>query len=249
VKAEGAGARVTVVIPAHNEAPVIGDVARAAALDIAARLSGTEIVVVDDGSSDGTAAVAAAVPGVQVLRLDRNLGQGPALQRGFASRRAEWICQMDGDGQVVPADFWKLWEHRDDADLVLGVRRRRCDPLHRRVLTRIVRHATGAAAGRRLEDAAAPLRLIRRSLWEDVRRFVDDDAIALSILVSVAASRRGWRVAEIPVHHRRRSHGASHLRRVRLLCFLVRGSVELTTLSMRLREGRPVPSPPPLAEA
>ena len=253
MEAESAGGRVTVVIPAFNEAPVLGDVVRAAVSDIAARLPGCEVLVVDDGSTDATpqllAELAGAAPQVRSMRLERNLGQGPALHRAFEASDGEWICQMDGDGQVVPADFWQLWRRRDEGDLVLGVRRVRCDPRHRRLLTRVVRLATGAASGRPLEDAAAPLRLIRRSLWEDVRNDVGDDAIALSILVSVAASRRGWRVCEVPVHHRRRTHGASHLRRLHLLRFIMVACFELTALAVRLREVRPLPSRHPLAGA
>jgi glycosyltransferase involved in cell wall biosynthesis len=246
VEARG-GARVTVVIPAHDEAAAIGDVVRDAVAHIALRVPG-DVLVVDDGSTDATpeivARLAAATPQVGSLRLDRNHGQGPALYRAFDATSAEWLCQIDGDGQVEPADFWRLWPHREQADLILGVRRIRADPLHRRVLTRAVSRATSAAAGRRLEDAAAPLRLIRRDLWEDVRTCVDDDALAMSILVSVAAARRGWRVLEVPVRHHPRRHGRSHLRGLRLLRFIMLAARELLTLDRRMRELRPVASPP-----
>jgi glycosyltransferase involved in cell wall biosynthesis len=244
---------VTVVIPAYNEAPVIAAVVREALREIVARGAGIDILVVDDGSTDGTAAALAEVTAtgadVSCLRLDRNVGQGPALYQGFEAARGDWICQMDGDGQLVPADFWELWSRRDDGDLVLGVRRTRQDPLHRRLLTRVVRGATRAAGHRRLEDAASPLRLIRRSTWEDVRGFVGDGAVALPILVSVAASRRGWRVCEVPVRHRPRLHGVSHLRRLHLLRFIVLASLELSALSVRLQQDQAVPGGPPLAEA
>jgi dolichol-phosphate mannosyltransferase len=243
--------RVAIVIPVHDESAVIEDVLEDVARVIAARIADVEIIVVDDGSTDGTGdtVAAAAVPGVRLLRLDRNLGQGPATLHGADAGSAEWICHMDGDGQLVPADFWSLWERRHDADLVLGVRRRRADPRHRLALTRIVRVAASRAAGRPLEDPAAPFRLLRRAMWVDLRPFLDEHPLALSVLVSVAAPRRGWRVAEVPIHHRARPVGRSRIGGVRLVGFVVRGARELARLDRRLRDAPEAPLAQLTAEA
>lgn len=241
---------VTLVIPAFNEAPVIGDVVRRAHRAIVERLPDAQILVIDDGSTDTTADCVEALRGlrgVRCVRLEHNAGQGPAVYRGIEMTRSPWICQMDGDGQMNPADFWALWERREGADVVLGWRNLRRDPLHRLVLTRVVRVAVRVVSGRHIEDAAAPLRLIRRETWHDIRALVGDDAAALSILVSVAAVRRGWRLEEVPVRHRARPCGASRLRPLRLPGFVARGGYELIRLRRRLAAPRPAGRVSPLA--
>lgn len=108
------------VIPAYNEAAEVGNVVRAV------RAHHLSVVVVDDGSTDGTAAVAEAA-GAAVLRNGRNLGKGAALQAGFRwvlEEGAAAILTLDADGQHDPAEIPKFLEAyaRDDHDLIIGAR-------------------------------------------------------------------------------------------------------------------------------
>jgi len=117
--------RLTVVMPVFNEAATIGKVAGV----VLARPEVTELVVVDDASSDGTwdelQSLATAHPGrVRVLRRERNLGKGAALKTGFAAATGDVVLVQDADLEYDPADYPRLLEPilRDAADAVFGSR-------------------------------------------------------------------------------------------------------------------------------
>jgi glycosyltransferase involved in cell wall biosynthesis len=222
---------LSVVIPVWNEEEVIGKLVTEIDSQIAGRFDRAEIIVVDDASTDSTPAILAGLKGLrgrlQVLRSDRNRGHGPSVRRGLESATGDWILQLDSDGQFVVADFWSLWSAREDADLVLGVRVHRRDPAHRLALTRAVSVVVSLLAGVRIRDANVPFRLLRRSLWNDLAPVIPPDTLAPSILVTLGAVVRGFRIVERPVSHRPRERGRSSLRAVRLVTFSLRGLGQL----------------------
>ena len=126
-------------MPVHDEEAVIDDVVAAIVREVLDAVPASELVIVDDTSNDSTparlAAHAAADPRIKVLRNDVNRGHGPSLRRAIDASSGDWILHLDSDGQFDPAELPSLWDRRDDADLVLGVRRARHDPRHRLVLT------------------------------------------------------------------------------------------------------------------
>lgn len=109
----------SIVIPAYNEERNIDRL-----LDELCAHFGpdTEIIVVDDGSSDSTADMAAAHQGVRLVRHKVNRGYGASLKTGMLESRADVVCFVDGDGQHSPADVEKVLEAMDDADMVIGSR-------------------------------------------------------------------------------------------------------------------------------
>jgi dolichol-phosphate mannosyltransferase len=230
--------RLSIVLPAWNEEAVIGPLVEDLDREVAARFASAEIVVVDDASTDGTAAVLAALAAsherLRVLRSSENRGHGPSVVRGLDATTGNWIFQLDSDGQFVVAEFWKLWHRRKDADLVLGVRLHRRDPLHRILLSRLIAVVVSALAGRRLRDPNVPFRLLRRSVWHDLRALLAETALAPSILVATGAAVRGWRIVEVPVSHLPRERGASSLRARRLIAFSLRGLAELVRVRYEL---------------
>ena len=123
---------VTVVLPAFNEAASIGDVVSA----LRAAAAWHEVIVIDDGSTDGTGQ-AAADAGARVVRHPYNKGNGAAVKSGIRAATGEWIAIVDADGQHRTADATRLVEKLGDYDLVIGAR----DP------------ATQATTGRRLGNA------------------------------------------------------------------------------------------------
>ena len=230
---------LSVVIPVWNEEGVIGDLLAEIDREVRTRFERVEIVVVDDASTDATPTVLAGLGDLDgrlhVLRSDRNRGHGPSVLRGLRHARGDWILQLDSDGQFVVAELWSLWRRHEEADLVLGVRLHRQDPVHRLVLSRIVSKIVSLLAGRRLRDPNVPFRLLRRSLWDDLSRLMPQDALAPSILVALGAAVRGYRVVEEPVSHRPRTRGRSSLRSLRLLRFSLRGLVQLVMFRYSLR--------------
>ncbi|MBA2440448.1 MAG: glycosyltransferase family 2 protein [Thermoleophilaceae bacterium] len=236
---------LSIVLPAWNEEAVIGRLIEELNNEVASRLDAAEIVVVDDCSTDGTAAVVArlaeASERLVVVQLRENRGHGPAVLEGMRCSRGDWIFQLDSDGQFVVADFWKLWERRQEADLVLGVRSSRHDPRHRLLLSRLVATVVSLLLLRRVRDANTPFRLLRRELWEELRPDLPRRALAPSILTVVGAVARGRRVVEVPVAHLPRQRGGSSLQKWRLVRFSLRGLVQLVRFRLSLARTRSGP--------
>jgi glycosyltransferase involved in cell wall biosynthesis len=131
---------VSVVLPAHTEEENLAEAVReaiAAAEQVSRR---QEIVVVDDGSRDGTAAVAAAVAvmdgRVRLVRHETNRGYGSAIRSGSAAARMEWVLLTDADLQYDLSQLTEFVPHTANAQLVVGYRANRSDPLIRRVNAR-----------------------------------------------------------------------------------------------------------------
>jgi dolichol-phosphate mannosyltransferase len=230
---------LSIVMPVYNEGEVIESILLDLERHVVSRISDVEVIIADDCSTDGTAAILLRLSGkrewLAVERADANAGHGPSVLRGLRRAGGDWIFQIDSDGQFDVEDFWKLWEARDEADLVLGVRVERRDPLHRLVLSRIVSLAVSMLARRRLRDPNVPFRLIRRELWEDLEPLLPPAALAPSILMALGATTRAWRVVELPVRHLPRAQGSSNLRALRLVAFSVRGLHELIAFHRALK--------------
>jgi dolichol-phosphate mannosyltransferase len=230
--------KLSVVMPVFNEGDVIEQLVLDVEREIVAHFPGAEAIVVDDRSTDATPGIlerlARERPWLHVEHADANAGHGPSIVRGLALARGEWIFQLDSDGQVVVAEFAKLWACRLDADLVLGVRVRRRDPAHRLLLSKVVAAVVSALARRRLRDPNVPFRLVRRDVWEDLRPLVGLAPLAPSILLAVGAAARGRRIAEVPITHLPRARGTSSLRSARLVAFSLRGLWQLLVFRARL---------------
>jgi glycosyltransferase involved in cell wall biosynthesis len=192
---------VFAVVPAYNEAQVLGESVRALA---AAAL---RVVVVDDGSTDDTAAVARTA-GATVLRHAINRGQGAALQTGIAyalRRGAEQIVTFDADGQhgveAVPELLQPLLDGR--ADVVLGSRfldGQSRVPMLRRLTLKAAIVFTRVMTGMRITDTHNGLRALTRRAAECIALRQDRMAHASEILDQIAAAR--LRYVEVPVHIR-----------------------------------------------
>jgi glycosyltransferase involved in cell wall biosynthesis len=154
----------------------------------------------------------------------------------ISASTGDWIFQIDSDGQFDLEQFWELWRQRDRADLVLGIRVDRHDPRHRIALSLGVAAVVSLLAGRRIRDPNVPFRLYRRSLWEELRPLVRDDALIPSIFVSLGAAVRRHRIVEVPVTHRPRPYGRSSLQAGKLLVFCLMALRQL--IEFRVRLGR-----------
>jgi len=228
---------VSVVMPVYNEAIGVGEVVADIVTHILDTVAGSELITVDDRSTDDTAAVlaglAAADPRITVLVNDVNMGHGRSVRRAMDASTGAWIFHLDSDGQVDVGEFGLLWQRRDDSDLVLGVRVTRHDPLHRLLLTRVTRATVSALARRRVRDANVPFKLIRRELFEHLAPAIPSTAFAPSILIVLGAHRAGARVTEVETTHLPRRHGRSTLRLGRLADAVRRSTAETVGFSRR----------------
>jgi glycosyltransferase involved in cell wall biosynthesis len=204
---------LSVVIPVRNEAPNIAPLVA----EIRAALDGAldyEIVYVDDGSSDDTAAVigtlARGFPRLRLVRHAHSFGQSAAVRSGVKAARAPWIATLDGDGQNDPADIPRLWEIALAAPpapplLVAGHRQRRQDSAVKRVSSRIANRVRARLLQDGTLDTGCGLKLFRRDVFLDLP-FFDHIHRFLPALVQ----RQGGRVVSVVVNHRPRERGTSN---------------------------------------
>ena len=230
---------LSVVVPVYNEEGAIETLVDDLGSVLTPLFDELQVIVVDDASTDETPAILARLahdrPWLHVERVAVNAGHGPAVVRGLESARADWVFQIDSDGQFVVAELPLLWARRDDSDLVLGIRQNRRDPTHRLLLTRAVRAAASLLVGARMRDVNTPFRLLRRSVWEDLQPLIGPSTLAPNIFVAVGARVRGWRVVELPATHRPRVTGTGSLRALRLVRFSLRALGQLLAYRVRLR--------------
>ena len=201
---------LSVVVPVFNEADVIGVVVERTVEYLEGRGIDYELNLIDDGSRDSTAVVVGracgANPRVRFFRHDCNRGYGAALRTGIRAARGRRILVSDGDGQFAIEDLGRLWERRDDADMVLGFRSPRQDPWFRRlagwVWSRIV---VRFALGGRYRDVNCGFKLIAREVTEGMSLASEGALVSAEILTR--AARRGASYVEVGVTHTRRGQG------------------------------------------
>jgi len=203
--------RYSLVVPVYNEAGNIAPLL-SAAVDVLKTFSGeSEIIVVNDGSSDSTATEIAAAekrwPHIRSLHHSQNLGQATALLNGLRDARGEIILTMDGDGQNDPRDFPLLLTPVESGtlDLACGWRVNRHDSRLRRILSRLGNAARRAVLGDRLHDSGCQLRVMRR---EVIGALFPMDLMQSFLPALVAGA--GFRVGEFPVRHHARTRGHAH---------------------------------------
>ncbi len=194
---------VSLVVPAWNEAETIGaTIARWA--DGLGRLGlRAEILVVDDGSTDETAAVVAGLARESAVEIrvvgQRNQGHGPAVRRGYAEARGAFVAQVDADDEVGPEPFERLWSRRDTADLVLGQRVARRQPAVRRTISAGARLVVRLLSGVALDDVNAPYRLVRREVLDRLLEAIPPGTATPNVAMTWLAARWRLRVVQVPV--------------------------------------------------
>jgi len=151
---------VSIIIPAFNEAGAIGPVIER----LRTRLPEVELLVVDDGSSDATAAIAEAA-GAKVISHSRNRGYGGALRTGTLQATREYVLFCDSDGQHSAEDVSRIIEAGDGCDMVVGARTQASHvPLSRRPGKFVLRRFADYLAGEKIPDMNSGLRMIRRDV-------------------------------------------------------------------------------------
>jgi glycosyltransferase involved in cell wall biosynthesis len=218
---------ISVVVPLHNEERSIALLHEEleAALDPLGE--GWEAVYVDDGSTDGSFAALTRLhahhENVRVVRLRRNFGKAAALAAGFAQAIGDRVVTIDGDLQDDPAEIPRLLAKLEEGfDLVSGWKTKRRDPLRRRIPSKIFNRVAGWMSGLRLHDMNCGLKAYRAEVVHNLVLYGE-----LHRFIPVLAHEQGYRVAELPVHHRPREHGRSRYGLERYL----RGFLDLLTVS------------------
>jgi glycosyltransferase involved in cell wall biosynthesis len=211
-------AGLSVFFPAYNDSGTIASMVIRAVQTASALTPDFEVIVVNDGSSDATAAIADELartyPRVRVVHHAMNRGYGGALQTGFRSATKELIFYTDGDAQYDPAELTVLWARMGPGtDLVNGYKISRSDPWHRIVVGRLYHHLVSVLFGLKVRDVDCDFRLMRRSIFDHIQLEKTSGVICLELMKKIQDA--GFRIAEVPVHHYHRAFGTSQFFNVR----------------------------------
>lgn len=189
--------KVLAAIPCYNEAPFVGDIVRRARAHV------DQVIVVDDGSTDRTAAVA-EVAGAIVVRHETNRGPGAAYRSCLAAARDEgaaFLVTLDGDGQHDPDELPRLLQPllAGEADVVIGSRflQPYAIPYYRKLGIDIITFLYNVGAKERIVDAQSCYRGYTREALDCLR--VTEDGFGFSVELLVQARRAGLRIVEVPI--------------------------------------------------
>lgn len=204
------GPELSVVIPLYNEEDSLGPLVEQVLASLRPLGRRFELVLVDDGSSDGTAArleaLAAATPELVAVLLRRNYGQTAAMAAGFDASHGAVIVTLDGDLQNDPADIPLLLERLEEGyDLVSGWRHQRQDAAIQRLLpSKIANRLIARVTGVRLHDYGCSLKAYRREVVADMNLYGE-----LHRFLPALAFIEGARITEVKVNHHARRFGQS----------------------------------------
>ena len=230
-----------VIVPALDESENLQILVPMIEAELVGMSPGSKVLVVDDGSSDGTSGVVEAMAQrsdrVGLLTLGRNFGKATALQRGFEvalSAGAQHVAMMDADGQDDPKELPRLVDHLlSGADLVTGARRQRNDRLVKRQTSKVYNWATAKMSGVPGKDFNSGFKVMRAEVAQSVSPMLYGE---LHRYLTVIAHWLGYRVAEVEVAHHARMHGVSKYGIARFW----RGFVDLLTVRFLMSyESRP----------
>ncbi|MGH0036057.1 MAG: glycosyltransferase family 2 protein [Myxococcota bacterium] len=224
---------LSLVFPVFDEADNLGELLETA-LQIAARLAPDfEIVLVDDGSRDGSDVVidawCRASPRIRVVRHEANRGYGAALRSGLAAARGELVFFSDADLQFDLSELAKLLEHADQFEIVAGYRDPRRDPWPRRLIAATWGWLVGGLFDLRVRDIDCAFKVFQRRVLEGLELASIGAFVNTELLVRARAA--GHRIRQVPVSHRRRRRGRQSGARPRVIG---RAVVELLALYREL---------------
>ncbi len=200
---------VSVVVPVFQEEESLPHVVPRFVDILASQSRSFELIFVNDGSRDRSAAIldefAGHDPRVRVIHLARNFGQTAAMMAGFWAARADIIVPLDADGQNPPEEIERLCDKLEEGyDVVSGWRRNRKDSWHRTLVSRVANKIISYVTGVKLHDYGCTLKAYRASMIRDSRLYGE-----MHRFIPIYASMHGARIHEVVVDHKPRTSGTS----------------------------------------
>jgi glycosyltransferase involved in cell wall biosynthesis len=195
---------LSIVIPIFNEVENILTLIEEVKAVCACRGYKYEIIIVDDGSTDGGGEAVAGLVPITVIRFRRNFGQTAAFDAGIRAAKYEFIVTMDGDGQNDPADIPRLVDHllANDLDVVSGWRVIRKDKFSKRFISRGAYFLRKIFLHDPIRDSGCSLKIYRRECLDKIRLYGEIHRFIPALL-----QMKGYSIGEIPVNHRSRRAG------------------------------------------
>jgi len=236
---------VSAFFPCYNDEATIGRMVETAATSLDTVGVDAEIIVVNDGSSDGSERVLKHLtetePRLRVVTHEHNRGYGGALLSGFASASKQWVFYTDGDGQFDPTELELLVaKATDDIDVVQGYKLNRADNVARRAIGRVYHRFVSFAFGLHVRDTDCDFRLMRRSMLDRVQLEKTTGVICVELVRTLQDV--GAQFVEVGVHHYPRTHGRSQFFKLSSVARTLWDLAKLWVQLVVLHRGKPQPA-------
>lgn len=198
--------QISVVIPVFNEEKSVAILHRELLAVLEPLSRPFEIIFIDDGSTDQTLAELKKLSPTRIIVFSRNFGKSQALQAGFDAARGTYIFTLDGDLQDDPEEIPRFLRklETERLDLLCGWKHRRQDAFAKRLVSKIANVTTAFFTGARVHDMNCGYKLYRQEVARTLNLFGD-----MHRYIPALAAAQGFRLGELPVHHRPRSFGLS----------------------------------------
>jgi len=222
---------LSVFFPCYNDGGTIASMVITAGKAARLETNDFEIIVVDDGSRDNSREILQFLQKqnpdhVRLVLHTKNRGYGGALRSGFSAATKEWIFYTDGDAQYDPKELALLTALAgDDVDCVQGFKLKRHDPLHRIWIGKIYHWSMKMMFGLKIRDIDCDFRLIRRTIYSQIRLTQDSGVICLELIKKLQHA--GCRFREVGVHHYFRACGSSQFFNFRRIAAVGIGVIRL----------------------
>ena len=213
LKQQNRSEMISILFLVHNEAEVIEKTIREFYSEIGTKIA-LEIVVIEDGSIDGSKKIlhdlSASLP-MKLIMAEKRRGYWEAAKAGLKHVNSKLVFITDSDGQFVASDFWKLYGKRDFYDMVVGWKKTRADPPHRAILAKTFHFLVRVLFGFPLHDPNTAYRLMKKEVLTKVcgeTRFLK---YSFWTEFTVRSFKRGFKLVEVPISHKRRSNGTTRI--------------------------------------
>jgi len=201
---------LSVFFPTYNEEKNIRGIVLSAKKILQTVAKKWEIIIVNDGSSDGTQEVAKKlIEGdgrIRIVTHKVNKGYGSALKSGFKKAKYNWVAFADSDGQFDFSEIKKFLPLTDRYDLILGYRLKRADSLSRKIGAAVWAFIPQVLWGMKVRDYSCGFKLIKKKVFDAVQPLIGEEKVT-QIELLVKAKGKGFKIAEVGVHHYPRRFG------------------------------------------
>jgi glycosyltransferase involved in cell wall biosynthesis len=208
-----AGGELSIVLPVYNEQENIARVIRYVHAQASLLTADLEMIAVNDGSRDGTAAelerLTREFSCLRIVTHQKNAGYGGALVSGIRAAKKDWVLLLDSDGQLEIASFMPVWPQREEYDVLLGYREKRADDPYRRMMGKIGNTLANLLLGRAVTDINCGLKLFRREHLQPLELSSTGGIINFEILYRLFRKDRTLGCFQFPVKHYPRQAGRS----------------------------------------
>jgi glycosyltransferase involved in cell wall biosynthesis len=214
---------ISLVFPVHNESFIIEQTLRNYISEMEARISDFEVIVSEDGSTDDTKSVlerlAKELP-IKVYMSNERKGYQQAVIDAISYSTKPWLFIVDSDYQFAAIDFWRLEPHRQEYDIILGMKSPRKDPVYRIILSKGYNFLLRLFLKVPYRDMDTGFRLIRREAANEISHNVKHMSFFTAEFV-VRAHHKGYKILEVPVSHYARKIGSTaifYVSRLFMIC-------------------------------